>query len=207
MSNTRLNILDFIRNSIDNKGYAPTVREIGRGCGIGSPSVIQHHLNVLEKQGYIRRDPQVFRSIQLVRQEDKDDSKVPVLGTIVASEPIPIPKLDVLSETPKETVRLPWGINGSSKDLYALRVKGTSMVDALVDDGDIVVMHAQETASDGDMVAVWLKDKREATLKLFFHETDRIRLQPVNQLIAPTYVEPENVQVQGKVVTVIRQLH
>ena len=207
MSDTRLNILSFIQDSIDSKGYAPTVREIGRGCGVGSPSVIQHHLNVLEKQGYIRRDPQVFRSIQLVKQDGKDDFKVPVLGTIAASEPFPVPNSNVSSDISEETVRLPWGINGDSKDLYALRVKGTSMVDALVDDGDIVVMQAQEIAADGDMVVVWLRDKQEVTLKRFFRESDKIRLQPVNQLIAPIYVDPEDVMVQGKVITVIRQIY
>jgi repressor LexA len=200
----RERILKFIRHSIDEKGYAPTVRDIMRGCSISSTSVVQYHLNVLEKEGRIHRDPEVFRSIQLV---GKDIIEVPLLGAIAAGKPIPVPGSDTWSSPAQETFRVTADVVGSKGNIYALKVKGTSMLDALINDDDIVIMEAVQTAEDGEMVAVWLKDEQEVTLKKIYCESGRIRLQPANEQMKPIYTSPENVEVQGKVVAVLRRLN
>jgi repressor LexA len=204
MSDTRTSILNFIRDFLDRRGYAPTIRDIRKGCSISTTSLVQYHLNALEKQGHIRRDPQVFRSLQLV---EKRGPGVPLLGTIAAGEPIPVPDSDSWTSAPTETINLPPDIVGDKSNLYALRVKGTSMIDALIDDGDIVVMQHQQSATDGEMVAVWLRDKQEVTLKRIYLERKRIRLQPANQQMDPIYSKSEDVEVQGRVVAVLRKLN
>lgn len=199
----RERILEFIRHSFDEKGYAPTVRDIMRGCNISSTSLVQYHLNVLEKEGQIHRDPEVVRSIQLV---EKDIIEVPLLGTIAAGEPIPVPNSDSWVRAPEEMLKLTTDVVRNKGNIYALKAKGTSMLDALISDGDIVVMDATQTADDGEMVAVWLKDEQEVTLKKIYRESGRIRLQPANREMKPIYTRPENVEVQGKVVAVLRRL-
>ena len=206
VSDTRSRILDFIRGFLDERGYAPTVRDIVKGCNISSSSVVQYHLNVLEEQGHIRRDPEVFRSIRLSGQEQKTTVRVPVLGFIAAGEPVPVPTSDTWSDTAQEVLELSPELTQGEAGLYALTVKGTSMIDALVDDGDIVLMRKASTADDGEMVAAWLKDEQEVTLKRIYHEPGRIRLQPANGHLAPIYEPPENVEIQGRVVGVIRKL-
>lgn len=203
ISETRQRIFKFIGNFIDDRGYAPTVRDILKGCNISSTAVVQHHLNILEREGHIHRDPEIFRSIQLLGK--KATVRVPVLGYIAAGEPIPVPDSDTWQKEAAEALELTEELI-PSKEVYALKVKGLSMVDALIDDGDIVLMEAAETAEDGDMVAVWLKDKQEVTLKRLFREKEIIRLQPSNASMKPLYVSPQNVEVQGKVIGVIRKL-
>jgi len=129
-------ILDFITAFIEEKGYAPSVRDVAQGCDISSSSVAQYHLNILEREGYIRRDREISRSIGLVK-EAAILTTVPLLGTIAAGEPIPVPSADAWATTPEETLELPQHLTEGLEKLYALRVKGTSMIDALVDDGDI----------------------------------------------------------------------
>jgi repressor LexA len=202
-SETRQRIFKFIRDFIEDRGYAPTVRDILKGCDISSTAVVQHHLNILEREGHIHRDPEVFRSIQLL--DKKTTVRVPLLGYIAAGEPIPVPESDTWQKEAADALELTEELI-PGKEVYALKVKGFSMVDALIDDGDIVLMKAAETADDGDMVAVWLKDKQEVTLKRLFREKESIRLQPSNASMKPLYVNPENVEVQGKVVGVIRKL-
>jgi len=203
VSETRQRIFKFIRDFIDDIGYAPTVRDILKGCKISSTAVVQHHLNILEREGHIHRDPEIFRSIQLL--DRKHIVRVPLLGYIAAGEPIPVPDSDTWQKEAAEALELTEELI-TGKEVYALKVKGLSMVDALIDDGDIVLMEAAETADDGDMVAVWLKDKQEVTLKRLFREKETIRLQPSNASMKPLYVNPQNVEVQGKVVGVIRKL-
>ena len=203
ISETRQRIFKFIRAFIDDRGYAPTVRDILKGCNISSTAVVQHHLNILEREGHIHRDPEIFRSIQL--PDRKHIVRVPLLGYIAAGEPIPVPGSDTWQKEATEALDLTDELI-TGKEVYALKVKGLSMVDALIDDGDIVLMEAAQTADDGDMVAVWLKDKQEVTLKRFFREKEMIRLQPSNASMKPLYVNPQNVEVQGKVVGVIRKL-
>ena len=203
---TRLRILNFVRTFLQERGYAPTVRDIVRGCGISTSSVVQYHLNRLEKEGYIRRDPQVFRSIRLVEEGLPTVLRVPLLGTIAAGEPLPVPMPDTWVTVPEETVQLTEELSQGREGIYALRVKGTSMIDALIDDGDMVLMQPASTISDGDMAAVWLKKEQEVTLKRVYRERDRIRLQPANRQMEPLYQDPRNVEIQGKVVGVIRRV-
>jgi repressor LexA len=205
-SNTRLRILNFIRKFFDERGYAPTVRDIARGCNISTPSVVQHHLNTLERQGYIHRDPEVFRSIQLVERKRESISRVPLLGTIAAGKPIPVPTPDTWTTIPEETLQLTEEVTQGKKDVYALKVKGSSMIDAFVDDGDIVLLQSTSKVEDGEMAAVWLKLEQEVTLKKVYHEAGRIRLQPANSTMKPMYYQPENVEIQGKVIGVLRKL-
>jgi repressor LexA len=199
----RERILEYIRHSLDGKGYAPTVRDIMRGCNISSTSLVQYHLNILEREGQIRRDPEVFRSIQLV---EKDIIEVPLLGTIAAGEPIPVVDSGSWTNHVEETLRLTTDVVGKRDDIYALKVKGTSMLDALINDGDIVIMEATQTVADGETAAVWLKNEQEVTLKKIYREPRRIRLQPANSEMKSIYTRPENIEVQGKVVAVLRRL-
>jgi len=202
-STLRERILEYIKRFFDERGYAPTVRDILKGCDISSTSLVQYHLNILEKEGQIRRDPEVFRSIQLV---EKDILEVPLLGTIAAGKPIPVLDSDTWSTRAEAMLRLTTDVVGYRGDIYALRVKGTSMLDALINDGDVVIMEAAQTAEDGEMAAVWLKNEQEVTLKKIYHEPGRIRLQPANSEMKALYTGPENVEVQGKVVAVLRKL-
>ncbi len=202
-SETRKRILQFIGDFIADRGYAPTVRDIVKGCRLSSTAVVQHHLKILEKQGYLRRDPKVFRSIQLAGK--RNVVPVPLLGNIAAGEPISIPSSETWRSEVLETLDLTEEIT-EGKEVYALRVKGVSMIDALVDDGDIVLIQPTSSAEDGDMVVIWLKEEQEVTLKRIYREPGRIRLQPANPLMKPTYHKPENVEIQGKVIGVIRKL-
>ena len=206
VSDTRSRILNFIRRFLDRRGYAPTVRDIARGCNISTPSVVQYHLNMLEEQGFIRRDPAVFRSIQLVERKRQAVSSVPLLGTIAAGSPIPVPAPDSWTTTPEETLQLTGELTRDRKDIYALRVKGTSLVDAFVDNGDIVIIQQASTVEDGKLAAVWLKNQQEVTLKKIYREKGRIRLQPANKTMQPMYFAPEEVEIQGKVIAVLRKL-
>ena len=209
ISKTRENILKFIYGFIDERGYAPTVRDIVKGCNLSSTAVVQHHLNMLEREGHIHRDHRVVRSIQLAEREKGEGEGsflVPLLGTIAAGKPIPVPNSDTWTKAPEETLKLTRDMVGDRANIYALKVKGTSMIDGLIDDGDIVVMDATQTADDGEMVAVWLKDEQEVTLKKIYRESGRIRLQPANSEMEPIYTRTENIEVQGKVVAVLRRL-
>ena len=202
LNSTRENILQFIHGFIDERGYSPTVRDILKGCGISSTAVVQYHLDVLEKEGRIHRDPEIFRSIRL--SEKKGSIMIPVLGTIAAGTPIPVPNSDNWTQA-TETLELPQDMVGK-KPVFALKVKGQSMIDALIDDGDIVLMETANSAENGEMVAVWLKDREEVTLKRFYAGKDKVVLQPANQTMKPILQNPDNVEIQGKVIGVIRKL-
>jgi repressor LexA len=202
VNHTREGILRFIRDFFDGRGYAPTVRDILKGCGLSSTAVVQHHLNVLEREGHIRRDPEVFRSIQLLGRIKVVG--VPLLGTIAAGEPIPVPAAEAWENRSIESLDLTDELT-QHKEVYALRVKGTSMVDALIDDGDIVLMEPVNTVGNGEMVAVWLKDEQEVTLKKIYLQKGRVCLKPANSQMKPIYQSLKNVEIQGRVVGVIRK--
>jgi repressor LexA len=201
---TRWRIVEFIRNFMEQKGYAPTMGEIQTALGLSSKSVVDYHLKVLEKEGIITREPDIARGIQ-VSGVGKRARAVPLLGTIAAGEPIPVPTEDTWHSVAHETVEVPADVLPMRVQAYALRVKGTSMIDALVDDGDIVVVEATRTVEDGEMVAAWLTERQEATLKKLYREPGRIRLQPANRSMAPIYVDPDKVRVQGRVIAVLRK--
>ena len=200
---TRQKIIDYIREFYDDRGYAPTVRDIMKGCALSSTAVVQHHLKVLESEHQIERDSKVFRSIQL--PDRKSTIRVPLLGTIAAGSPIPVLTSDSWHTEAVDTLELSGQITGG-KDVFALRVSGLSMIDALIDDGDIILLEPVNKANNGDMVAAWLKKEEEVTLKRFYKEDSRVRLQPANSQMKPIYTDSNNVEIQGKVVAVIRTL-
>ncbi len=197
-------ILDFLRHFLDDRGYPPTIRDIVRGCNISSTSVVEYNLRILEREGHIRRDREVSRGIGLGARRLL---RVPIIGTIAAGEPIPVPTPETWSvEGSAESLELPEQFTKYKEGIYALKVKGTSMIDALIVEGDLVLMQQAATAENGEMVAVWLKREQEATLKKFYLEDGKVRLQPANENMAPIYADPKNVAIQGKVVGVIRKL-
>ena len=206
LSSKQQSILDFVRKFIRDKDYPPSIRDIQDGCGISSTSVVDYNLKALERLGYIRRDREVSRAIELLDGSGRRPSTVPVpiIGTIAAGEPIPVPGADTWSAINYDNVvEVAPEMTGGKEHVYALRVKGTSMIDALVNDGDLVILEATSAANDGDMVAAWLKREGEATLKKIYAEDGRIRLQPANVTMKPIYTEPENVEVQGRVLATI----
>ncbi len=201
-------ILDFIRNFDEERSYPPTIRDIQQACNISSTSVVDYNMHILEREGYIRRDREVSRGIEVLgaSRDDSTGIRISVLGYIAAGEPVPVPTQDFLgAEEPMDVIDLPPGFLGKVKNgAYALRVKGTSMIDALVDDGDVVIVQPVDSVQDGDMVVAWLQIEKEATLKRLYREGNFIRLQPANSTMKPIYVNAENLEVHGKVVGVIR---
>ena len=209
LSQKQVQILDFMYRFVDEKGYPPSIRDIEGGVGISSTSVVHYNLKILERQGYLHRDPEVSRGIELVDTSQRRAGiiQVPIIGHIAAGEPIPIPTSDTWGMVDStETLEVTEDITQNKEGIYALRVRGTSMIDALINDGDIVLMQHVNTADNGEMVAAWLKEEKEATLKRIYHEPDRIRLQPANAQMRPIYVDPEDVEIQGRVIAVIRKL-
>lgn len=194
-------ILEFIKSFIDERGYSPTVRDIMKGCRISSPSVVHYHLKRLEREGQIEKDPQVVRGIKV---KNREILEIPLLGVIAAGKPIPVFENNYVYE---DMLRVTTDIIGRKrKNLYALKVKGNSMRDAMIEDGDIVIMEAKKEAENGEMVGVWLKREQEVTLKRIYFENGRVRLQPENEEMEPIFTEAENVEIQGKVIAVIRRL-
>jgi len=199
-------IIKFVTEFLSDKGYPPTIRDIAAGCGISSTSVVAYNLNKLEQAGYIRRHSDISRGIKFLAPQQKGKKLVyiPIVGMIAAGEPIPVP--DTGNIAPNEGVEVSEELVRGKQDIYALRVKGDSMMDALIGDGDIVLMDHVGNVDNGDMVAVWLKEEQEVTLKRFFAESNRIRLEPANRHMRPIYTTPDNVEIQGKVVAVIRRI-
>jgi repressor LexA len=196
-----------MREFIDEHDYPPSIRDIQLGCDISSTSVVDYNLKALERQGHIRRDREVSRAIELLDRGGGRRSRtvpVPIIGTIAAGQPIPVPTADTWETIdPDNIFEATEEMTRGRENVFALRVRGTSMIDALVNDGDIVILEQTSKCDDGDMVAAWLKRENEATLKKFYREGDRIRLQPANSTMKPIFTEPDNVEVQGKVLATI----
>ena len=209
LSERQQRIYEFINKFSRDKGRPPTIREIGSHVGISSTSVVNYNLNILVREGMILREKEVSRGLRVVANgvksligETVNFVQIPLLGKIAAGHPIPVPE----GSFDGDYVSLTRELVPDQEGLFALQVKGNSMIDALINDGDIVIMKKQEGAQNGEMVAVWLKDEKETTLKKIYREKNRIRLQPMNPTMKPFYADPRNVEVQGKVVLVIRQL-
>jgi len=190
-------MLNYISRYERSRGYAPAYEEIKRALGLRSKSWVHRHLRRLAAQGHVELSPNIPRSIRVDRTAG---FCVPVVGQIAAGQPISF------GEWEREFIELTGDIVRQQEGLYALRVKGNSMVDALVHDGDLVIMKHQQDADDGEMVAVRLIDENETTLKRFYREGNRVRLQPANPIMQAMYFHPSDVEVQGKVVAVIRQM-
>lgn len=199
-------ILDFIDRFISDHAYPPTIREIQEGLGISSTSVVDYNLKVLEQRGEIHRNRNISRGIELVGRQQTPTNivQVPLVGQIAAGQPIPVPG-DLSDTEPADMIEISTSMLGSNRDdLFALQVKGHSMIDALINDGDVVVLRHQQTCENGETVAVWLDEEQETTLKKFYNEGDKVRLQPANMTMDPIFTSPENVSIQGKLITVIR---
>jgi repressor LexA len=201
-------ILAVIRDFIDDHQFPPTVRDIQMACEISSTSVVDYNLRILQREGFIRREAEVSRGIELLdgATSRRDFVSVPVLGSIAAGEPLHVPPSDSWHAEAVENVELPTFITGGRPEVFAVRVKGESMIDALVADGDLVIMEPVDQPQNGDMVAAWLKDQGEVTLKHFHMQDGMVTLQPANSAIAPITVPAENVSVQGRVVGVVRTI-
>jgi repressor LexA len=202
-------IVDFLGRFLAENHYPPTIRDIVSGCGISSTSVVVYNLKVLEREGYIRRHTEISRGIELLARSLALEHRllVPIIGHIAAGEPIPVPTADtwdIISSS--ETLEVTEDLTRGRSGIYALRVRGSSMVDALINDGDMVLMQYVNVVENGEMAAIWFKAEKEVTLKKLYAENGRIRLQPANSQMQPTYVEPDNVEIQGRVIAVIRQL-
>ena len=208
ISDKQQRIIEFIDRFLTEKKYPPTIRDIQSACGISSTSVVDYNLNILESRGLIQRHAEVSRGIRLLNPTTSGDTiPVPVIGMIAAGEPIPVPSPDTwdiaaVSDTMEVSNELTRGREG----IYALKVKGTSMVDALINDGDIVLMQNVQAVENGEMAAVWLRAEKEATLKKVYVESKRVRLQPANDQMKPFYTSPDNAEIQGRVLAVIRQI-
>ena len=208
-------ILRFLRDYVQDHDYPPTIRDIQTGCEISSTSVVDYNLKALEAQGLIRRDREISRGIVLVdashgarKSAGAGAVPVPLLGTIAAGQPLPVPTDEgVDARDAEETINVTPDIVGrrDAEGLFALRVKGTSMIDALINDGDIVIMEPATSVRNGEVAAVYLKEENEVTLKKFYKEGRRVRLQPMNQTMEPIYTPAANVVVQSRFVTAIRR--
>jgi repressor LexA len=204
-------ILDFIQDYQRKHKHPPSIREIGESCGISSTSVVNYYLDQLERNGHIERDRKISRGLRVTGQSPIGELfRVPMLGRIVAGEPIPIPASDFNYFGAEDFVDIAMSLMPARekvKELFALEVQGNSMIDAMVNDGDIVVMRATQDAKNGDMVAVWLPDKNETTLKYFYKERDGYRLQPANPSMKPIMLKKDApLEIKGKVVMVIRKV-
>lgn len=221
----------FERFQLQN-GYPPSIREIGKLAGISSTSVVNYYLDQLEDTGHIERDRNVSRgirlvksvtdtagatsrrarkSVQSVRQAVNELFQVPILGRIQAGEPIHVPGTADFrlfdEESMVEIARSLLPPREKTAELFALEVQGDSMIDAMVNEGDLVIMKPAKEARNGEMVAIWLSDKEETTLKYFYLEEGQVRLQPANPTMKPIFIaDPTTVEIQGKVVMVIRQV-
>ena len=206
LSQKQESILNFVAGFLRDKAYPPTIRDIAAGCGLSSTSVVAYNLNKLQQAGYIRRHSDISRGIEMLSSSAAAAKLVhiPVVGVIAAGEPIPVPEAG--NALPGEAVDVSEDLVRGKQDVYALRVRGDSMLDALIGDGDTVLMERAGSTKNGDMVAAWLKEEQEVTLKRFFAEPDRIRLEPANSRMKPIYSSPDNVEIQGRVVAVIRRI-
>jgi repressor LexA len=220
-----LKILKYMETYQKQFGFPPAIREICDETGISSTSVVNYYLDQLEKWGYIKREKNISRGITLIKdgldqlmnqtvkpavQAVEDLFRVPIVGRIVAGLPVPVPASDLSyfdSESAIQIARSLLPPREKIEDVFALEVQGDSMIDAMVNDGDIVVMKKAQDARNGEMVAVWLLDRDETTLKYFYREGTRVRLQPANKTMQPIIIDdPRTVQVQGKVLLVVRRM-
>ena len=227
LSDRQKKILEVLESFKLQNGYPPSIREICGEAGISSTSVVNYYLEQLEEMGYIERDRRISRGVRLLKTLDaaaesvgspfkqaaqavSELLQIPILGPIAAGALMPIPSSDFAYYDSESKIEIPQSqLPGreKGKDLFALEVQGDSMIDALVNDGDIVIMKPAHDARNGEMVAIWLQDKDETTLKYFFRENGQVRLQPANPTMKPIIIkDPSSLEIRGKVVMVIRQI-
>lgn len=193
-------ILTFVQRYTESHGYPPSVREIGQAMGLTSSSTVHSHLEALERKGFLRRDPSKPRALEILRNGQGPQHRVvslPVVGQVTAGMPI------LAEQNIEEYLPVAAGLANGGGEGFILKVRGDSMIDAGILDGDLLVVRRQQTAANGDIVVARLGD--EATVKRFFKEGDRIRLQPENRAMAPIYAR--DVVVEGKAIAVLRRLN
>jgi repressor LexA len=193
-------IFDYVKQYVRDHGYPPTVRDIGQAIGLASSSTVHAHLANLEKLGLLRRDPTKPRAIEVLKDKARQavaPAGLPVVGQVAAGQPV------LAEENIEEYVPVP-GIAGGDDGEFVLRVKGDSMKDAGILEGDHVIVRRQETATDGEIVVALVGDDAEATVKRFFRERDHVRLQPENSALEP--ILSKDVTVLGRVVGVCRRV-
>ncbi|MGQ0550248.1 MAG: transcriptional repressor LexA [Armatimonadota bacterium] len=192
-------ILTFVRRYTESHGYPPSVREIGQAMGVTSSSTVHSHLAALERKGYLRRDPSKPRALEILRDNGAPAARtvtLPVVGRVAAGAPLLAEQnIDEYMAVPADML--------SGAEGFVLKVRGDSMIGAGIQDGDLLVVRRQPTATNGDIVVARLDD--EATVKQFFREKDRVRLQPANEALEPVYAR--EVIVEGKAIAVIRRLN
>ena len=211
LSQRQQEIMRYIETFVDDNGYPPAIRQIQDELDISSTSVVAYNLKALETKGIIKRDGKVSRGITIpqlskTKVNTRTAGLVPLLGVITAGQPLPDP--EDTSEGSAEMIEVPDFVAPGERlqGAYALRVRGYSMIDALINDNDIVLLRYQQTAENGQMVAARIEDENAVTLKYFYNEGNRIRLQPANMTMEPFYVSPANLRIEGRVIGVMRSM-
>ena len=205
-------ILAFLRDYFARYHYPPSVRDIVEGCRLSSTSVADYNLKILEREGHIRRDRERARTISLVEpiepiriEAGAESLSVPLMGTIAAGTRSLMPEgVDVAHAESKITVTTDMLAGRDPERVFALTVRGDSMIDALIADNDTVILEETPNVSNGQMVAVWLRDENICTLKRLYYEQGQVRLQPENPTMDPIFTDEANMRIQGRVVSVIR---
>ena len=201
LSTKQLNVLEYIYQTVQTQGYPPTVREIGKAIGLSSTSTVHGHIDRLQKNGYLEKDPTKPRALEITAQGlealgiQENGEQIPVLGVVTAGEPI------LAVEEATDFFPVPPEFKNESSDLFMLTIRGESMINAGILSGDQVIVRKQSTADNGEIV-IAMTDENEATCKRFFKETDHIRLQPENDTMSPIILD--NVTILGKVVGLFR---
>jgi len=225
LTDPQIKVLKVIEDYQNTNGFPPSIRDIQDMGDFSSTSVVNYYLEQLESMGHIKRSGHVSRGIRLMRPfseisqnaskklQDVRESvqqvlRIPVMGRIFASEPVPVPPSDFSyldGETVVNVARSMLPAREKVEELFALEVNGDSMIDAMVSDGDIIIMKPAKDVHNGDLVAIWLRDKDETTLKYFYLENGKVRLQPANPTMKPIFIDdPSTVDIQGKIVMIIR---
>jgi repressor LexA len=225
LTDPQIKVLKVIEDYQNTNGFPPSIRDIQDMGSFSSTSVVNYYLDQLENMGHIKRSGHVSRGIRLVRpfsdiaqsasrtvqnvrESIQQVLRIPIVGRIFASEPVPVPSSDFAyldAETVVNVARSMLPAREKVEDLFALEVNGDSMIDAMVNDGDIIIMKPAKEVRNGDLVAIWLRDKDETTLKYFYLENGKVRLQPANPTMKPIYIDdPATVDIQGKIVMIIR---
>jgi len=200
LNNRQKQILAYIKDTLRLKGYPPSVREIGEAVGLSSSSTVHSHLSKLEELGFIRRDPDKPRAIEILDEapwRQKELTAVPLVGRVTAGQPI------LAVENVEEVYPFPTELVGNAESIFMLSVQGDSMINAGIFDGDYVIVREQPTAYNNDIIVALLNDE-EATVKRFFKEKDQIRLQPENDQMEPIFAK--NISILGKVIGVFRRI-
>ena len=205
LSTKQSKIFNFLKDFILEKDYPPSIRDIQNHCDISSTSVVDYNLKKLEEKGLIRRDKEISRGIELLGTNNMRSHtvRIPLLGKIAAGKPIVLPE-EGTTDNFLDSIELSRDQVGTKSDLFALQIKGNSMIDALIQDGDIIILEKTSQFDDGDMVAVWIKSDNATTFKRIYKLDNKIKLEPMNKNMKAFFVNPNDFNVQGRLVTSIR---